>query len=78
MLTGVVTGTMGGMSVNAVTVQLTINTGLGYFNGSTTISGGDTSISTSVPEPSTLALLGAGILGIGTTLRKKAQRQSQI
>jgi hypothetical protein len=31
-----------------------------------------------VPEPSTLALLGAGILGIGTTLRKKAQRQSQI
>jgi hypothetical protein len=70
-LTGVVTGMMGGSSVNAVTVQLTINTGKGFFNGSTTISGGDTSISTSVPEPSTLALLGTGILGIGGTLRKK-------
>jgi hypothetical protein len=74
-LTGVVTGMMGGSSVSGVTVQLTINTGKGYFNGSTTISGGDTSMSTSVPEPSTLALFGAGIIGLGGTLRKKTLKQ---
>jgi hypothetical protein len=74
-LTGVVTGMMGGTSVSGVSVQLTINTGKGFFNGSTTISGGDTSISSSVPEPSTLALMGAGILGLGGTLRKKTLKR---
>lgn len=71
-LTGVVTGTMGGSNVNGVTVQLTINTGKGYFNGSTTISGGDTTVETSVPEPSTLALFGAGTMFLAGTLRRKA------
>jgi|SRR5579863_4071484 hypothetical protein len=71
-LTGVVTGTMGGSSVNGVSVQLTINTGKGYFNGSTTISGGDTTVETSVPEPSTLALFGAGTMFLAGTLRRKA------
>jgi hypothetical protein len=75
-LTGVVTGTMGGTSVNGVTVQLTINTGKGFFNGSTLISGGDTSVtnSTSVPEPSTLALFGTGVIGLAGGLRKKIQK----
>jgi PEP-CTERM motif len=71
MLTGVVTGMMGGVSVNAVTVQLTINTGKGFFNGSTTIAGGDTSVGPSVPEPSTLALFGTGAIGLAGSLRKK-------
>jgi hypothetical protein len=70
-LTGVVTGTMGGATVNAVTVQLTINTGKGYFNGLTTVAGGDTAVASSVPEPSTLALLGTGIIGLAGSLRKK-------
>lgn len=70
-LTGVVTGTMGGSSVNGVTVQLTINTGKGYFNGSTTISGGDTTVAGSVPEPSTLAMFGIGALALAGTLRRK-------
>ena len=70
-LTGVVTGTMGGMSVSGVTVQLTINTGKGFFNGSTTISGGDTTVAASVPEPSTLALFGTGAFAFAGALRRK-------
>src|SRR5579864_1511011 len=52
-LTGSVSGiwTSTGATVNGATVQLTINTGKGFFNGSTTISSGDTNISTAVPEP---------------------------
>jgi len=70
-LTGVVTGTMGGVNVNAVTVQLTINTGKGLFNGSTTISGGDTTIAGTVPEPSTLTMFGTGIFALAGALRRK-------
>lgn len=70
-VTGVVTGTMGGMSVSGVTVQLTINTGKGFFNGSTTISGGDTTVAASVPEPSTLALFGTGAFAFAGALRRK-------
>lgn len=70
-LAGVVTGMMNGSSVNGVTVQLTINTGKGFFNGSTTISGGDTAVTASVPEPSGLALFGTGALALGGALRRK-------
>jgi PEP-CTERM motif len=70
-LTGVVTGTMGGISVTGVTVELTVNTGKGFFNGATRISGGDTAVAASVPEPSTLALLGTGALGLAGMLRRK-------
>ena len=69
-LTGTLTGTLGTTSVTGITVQLTINTGKGLFNGSTTISGGDTSFAT-VPEPSTLAMMGTGALGILGALRRK-------
>jgi hypothetical protein len=69
-LTGVVTGMMGGLNVNGVTVQLTVNTGKGLFTGSTMISGGDTTVS-SVPEPSALGMMGTGILGIAGVLRRK-------
>jgi hypothetical protein len=71
-LTGVVTGMMGGISVTGVTVQLTVNTGKGFFNGATRISGGDTEVASSVPEPSSLALLGTGALGLAGLLRRKA------
>jgi hypothetical protein len=70
-LTGVVTGTMGGAMVQGVTVQLTINTGDGFFNGSTQIAGGDTTVVSSVPEPSTLAMLGTGVLSLGGIVRRK-------
>ena len=76
-LTGTLTGRMGTTSVNAVTVQLTINVGKGYFDGSTMISGGDTTIGASVPEPSTLALFGSGIIGLAGLARRKSLKTRQ-
>ena len=70
ILTGVLSGTTGaGFSTNGVTDQLTINTGKGFFNGSTTISSGDTNIV--VPEPGTLSLLGTGLISLAGVVRRK-------
>jgi len=69
-LTGILTGTTGsGFSTNGVTVQLTINTGKGFFNGSAQISSGDTNIV--VPEPGTLTLLGTGLISLAGAARRK-------
>jgi len=71
-LTGVVSGTWyNGATVYGATTQLTINTGKGFFNGSTNISSGDTNITTVVPEPGTLGLLGTGLLGLAGALHRK-------
>jgi hypothetical protein len=71
-LTGAVAGTLGSsFHTDGVTVQLTINTGRGFFNGTTTISSGDTNIVTSVPEPGTLGLLGTGLVGIAGAMHRK-------
>jgi PEP-CTERM motif len=71
-LTGSLSGTWtSGSTVNGATVQLTINTGKGFFNGSTRISSGDTNIVTSVPEPGTLGLLGTGLVGLAGAVRRK-------
>jgi len=55
--------------VEGATVQLVINTGKGFFNGSTTISSGDTNIV--VAEPGSLTLLGTGLLGLAGVVRRK-------
>ena len=69
-LTGTLSGTTnGGSSAVGVTVQLTINTGKGFFSGSTTISSGDTNVV--VPEPGSLSLFGTGLIGLAGAIRRK-------
>jgi hypothetical protein len=69
-LTGTLTGTTAsGYSTVGVTVQLTINTGKGFFNGCTKISSGDSNVV--VPEPGSLSLLGTGLIAMGGMIRRK-------
>ena len=71
-LTGSLVGTWdNGSTVYGATVQLTVNTGKGFFNGSTTISSGDTNISGVTPEPGSMSLFGTGLVGLAALVRRK-------
>ncbi len=83
-LVGTLSGTwFTGVSTEGATVQLTINTGKGFFNGSTTISSGDTNITGNglrivpTPEPGSMMFMGAGLCGIAYLLRRK-RRQTTV
>jgi len=77
MLSGALSGTWyTGATVFGATVQLTINTGKGFFAGATQISSGDTNITTA-PEPGSLTLLGT-LLGIGGILLKKRHSSGSL
>jgi hypothetical protein len=78
ILSGTLSGTGStGTATVGVTVELTINTGKGFFNGSTNISSGDTNINSGgitrgvVPEPGSLSLMGAGLIALAGVARHK-------
>ena len=74
-LTGSLSGTWyTGGTISGATVQLTINTGRGFFDGQTNISSGDTNFTTAVPEPGSLGLLGTGLLGVASMVRRKLRQ----
>lgn len=77
-LTGTITGqTFRGSTVEGATIQLTINTGKGFFNGTTKISSGNTDFAAFgvgrgvVPEPSSMIMMGTGLLGLIAKFRRK-------
>src|ERR1700686_4126798 len=68
--TGALAGTTAsGYATVGATVQLTLNTGKGFFNGSESLSSGDTNIV--VPEPGSLGLLGTGLIALAGVIRRK-------
>ena len=69
-LTGTLTETTASLyPIAGVTVQLTVNTGKGFFKGCSPISSGDTNVV--VPEPGSLSLLGTGLIALAGTIRRK-------
>jgi len=72
-LTGGLTGTWyTGATIDGATIQLTVNVGKGFFNGSTTVSSGDTNVT--IPEPGSLSLVGTGLVSMAGLLRRKLRR----
>jgi PEP-CTERM motif len=61
--------TASGYKTSGGTYQVVFNTGKGLFDGSWGVTSGDTPIV--VPEPGSLGLLGAGLIGLGGVVRRK-------
>ena len=67
---GSLTGTTGsGYVTVGATMQLSVNTGKGLFNGMQDLSSGNTNIV--VPEPGSLGLLGTGLIGLAGIVRRQ-------
>lgn len=86
-LRGAISGTWyTGEVVHGAIVNLTVNTGKGYFNDNGKIVVGWTNVGadpvSSVPEPGTLGMLGTGLVGLAGALNRKRKayriRRSQV
>ncbi len=71
--TYILIGAIDGAGASATTSQITvtIGTGKGFFNGEIGLGSGDTILTSTVPEPGTLGLLGTGLLAVGGLVRRK-------
>ena len=69
-LSGAIQGSLLGKNTNGATVQLTVNTGTGFFGGSVTVASGETNVQV-VPEPGSLGLVGAGLLSFAGLWRRR-------
>jgi len=65
----VFSGSVSGPGFTGGTVQISLGTGKGFFSGSVEIGSGDTLVT--VPEPSTLGMLGTGLVGLAGLVRRK-------
>jgi hypothetical protein len=74
-LSGTVSGTwFTGATLNGTTVAETVNLGSTFFVTSATLGKGHTNIVTSVvPEPGALTLLGTGLISLTAMVRRKLQ-----
>jgi hypothetical protein len=66
-----VSGLLVGPNGSGYTVQLSFNTGKGYFDGEVAMGSGDTNTNLVVPEPGSLGLLGTGLIGLAVVVRRK-------
>ena len=77
-LQGALEGTLStGQHVDGATVQLTMNTGMGFFDGSINLASGNTNIESgqlAVPEPGSLGLVGTGLFGMALFVRHRFVR----
>ena len=68
------TGTIQGVGASANTSQITFDVPGGkgfFFDGTVAFGSGDTIVTTTVPEPGTLGLLGTGLLAVGGLVRRR-------
>jgi|SRR5215468_6462793 len=73
-LFGVVTGTLSSGGTASGSVVMNFQTGKGWLGEAITIGSVDTTVSTVVPEPGTLGLLGTGLLAVGGLVRRKRNK----